>query len=297
VGGVTLHGILCEPASRNGHKGQGVAASRAGVVMLNAGAIRRIGPNRLYVQLARTWALRGVASLRVDLSGLGDSEGQDPVGSRLYSMISVPEAQGAVKALRDSRGFPAVTVMGLCSGAFVAFHAGLIDGTINRTILINPQLFFWKEGTSLDVARRDSYQASQHYRQSLFKKESWAKLLRGEVDVARMARLLGTRVVDVARDQVSPLLELVRAPDDEVLTAFRATIARRVTTHLVFCTGDPGLDNIQAHLGRGLRRLGTTGTLRGRVTMDTMEGPDHTFTPLWSHRPLIDLLTRHVTQP
>ncbi|HXI57272.1 MAG TPA: alpha/beta fold hydrolase [Polyangia bacterium] len=294
AGGLRLSGVLCEPQPGHPVGGNGVPARRRAVVMLNAGAIRRIGPNRLYVQMARAWARRGLTSLRVDLSGLGDSAGEDPVGSRLYSMISVPEAQAAVRFLRESRAFETVTVLGLCSGAFVAFHAALVDGTIDSTVLINPQLFFWKEGTSLDVARRTSYQASQHYRQSVFRRESWAKLLRGDVDVPRVARLLGARVADVARDQLSPLLELVRAPQDEVLTAFRASIARRVNTHLVFCSGDPGLDNIQAHLGRGLRRLGSAGQLQGKVKMDVIEGPDHTFTPLWSHPQLMDLLTNQL---
>jgi alpha-beta hydrolase superfamily lysophospholipase len=295
AGGLRLHGILCEPLPGEGSNGHSAPARRRGVIMLNAGAIRRVGPNRLYVEMARAWARRGMTSLRLDLSGLGDSAGEDPVGARLYSMISVPEAQGAVKFLRDRGSFAAVTVMGLCSGAFVAFHAALTDPAIDSTMLINPQLFFWKEGTSLDVARRTSYQASQHYRQSLFKAESWAKLLRGDVDIPRVARLLGARAADVARDQMSPLLEMVRAPQDEVLTAFRASIARRINTYLIFCATDPGLDNIQAHLGRGLRRLGPPGKLEGHVTMDTIDGPDHTFTPLWSHGPLMDLLTRHLS--
>ncbi len=297
AGGLTLHGVLCEPAPgqvAGGAGGNGKPAHRRGVVMLNAGAIRRVGPNRLYVEMARAWAARGITSLRVDLSGLGDSTGEDPVGARLYSMISVPEAQAAVRHLREYRAFPAVTVMGLCSGAFVSFHAALADPTVDSTVLINPQLFFWKEGTSLDVARRTSYQATRHYRQSVWKRESWAKLLRGDVDIPRVARLLGTRVADVARDQVSPLLEMVRAPQDEVLTAFRATVARRIDTYLVFCSSDPGLDNIQAHLGRGLRRLGPPGPQDGKVAMDIIEGPDHTFTPLWSHARLMDLLTRHL---
>ena len=304
VGGLTLHGILCEPArSSNGANGagNGHAARRRGVVMLNAGAIRRVGPNRLYVQMARAWAARGLTSLRVDLSGLGDSDGDDPVGGRLYSMVSVPEAQAAARYLRDHRALAGlgVTVLGLCSGAFVSFHAALADPGIEGTVLINPQLFFWKEGTSLDVARRTSFQAAQHYRRSVWKRESWAKLLRGDIDLPRVARLLGARAADVARDRVSPILspilEKVGVAQDEVLAAFRATIARGLDTYLVFCAGDPGLDNIQGHLGPGLRRLGSPGPRDGQVKMEVVEGPDHTFTPLWSHGRLLDMLTRHLT--
>ena len=51
------------------------------VVMLNSGKLDHLGPGRLWVHLARSWARVGVAVLRVDLSGLGDSpvqEGREP---------------------------------------------------------------------------------------------------------------------------------------------------------------------------------------------------------------------------
>jgi len=43
------------------------------VVLLNAGSAYRVGPNRLYVPLARHLAAHGFAGLRLDLCGLGDS--------------------------------------------------------------------------------------------------------------------------------------------------------------------------------------------------------------------------------
>ena len=43
------------------------------IVMANVGLHHRVGPYRLYVDLARRLAARGFAALRFDLSGLGDS--------------------------------------------------------------------------------------------------------------------------------------------------------------------------------------------------------------------------------
>ena len=43
------------------------------VIFVNAGLIHHIGPNRLHVLLARALGRQGVASLRIDLSGVGDS--------------------------------------------------------------------------------------------------------------------------------------------------------------------------------------------------------------------------------
>ena len=44
------------------------------VLFLNAGLIHRIGPNRIYVKLARQFAQMGFFVFRFDSSGIGDSE-------------------------------------------------------------------------------------------------------------------------------------------------------------------------------------------------------------------------------
>ena len=62
-----LVGVMARPASGD------VASTRPAVLFLNAGVIHRIGPHRLHVNLARYFAMRGVTSLRIDLSGIGDS--------------------------------------------------------------------------------------------------------------------------------------------------------------------------------------------------------------------------------
>jgi hypothetical protein len=61
--GGRLFGILSEP-------GRG---ARTAVIFLNADANHRVGPNRLYVSLARDLAARGYPAFRFDVGGLGDS--------------------------------------------------------------------------------------------------------------------------------------------------------------------------------------------------------------------------------
>ncbi len=59
-----LVGVLTEP--------DGVCRDR-GVIILNAGIIHRVGPNRLHVRMARALASLGFPVLRFDFSGQGDS--------------------------------------------------------------------------------------------------------------------------------------------------------------------------------------------------------------------------------
>jgi len=63
-GGI-LVGVLTEPDELH--------PDRPVVVMWNVGLNHRVGPSRVWVELARRLATQGVASLRFDLSGLGDS--------------------------------------------------------------------------------------------------------------------------------------------------------------------------------------------------------------------------------
>ena len=44
-------------------------------MLLNSGAVRRIGPQRMWVEAARRWAALGVPTLRFDVVGVGDSDG------------------------------------------------------------------------------------------------------------------------------------------------------------------------------------------------------------------------------
>ena len=57
--------------------------------------------------------------------------------------------------------------------------------------------------------------------------------------------------------------------------------------HFVFAAGDPGFDLLRIQGGS------TFPSLKGRheLTVDLIDGPDHTFTPVWSHPILLDRLT------
>ena len=63
------------------------AAAPPGIVLVNSGIIHRIGANRVYVRLARALAVCGSASLRFDLSGIGDSTSR-PTSSRFRAPSS-----------------------------------------------------------------------------------------------------------------------------------------------------------------------------------------------------------------
>ena len=135
-----LFGIVSEPSKKE-------MRSKAAVIFLNAGAVHHIGPNRLYTRLARQWASLGILCFRVDLSGIGDSWGEGPLDMRMYSDASVKDVKEAMDFLRSTRSINQFVLVGLCSGAYLAFHAGLHVESVMAEILMNPQTFYWRTGT------------------------------------------------------------------------------------------------------------------------------------------------------
>jgi hypothetical protein len=168
-----LFGILTQPAEP--------APSALCAVMLNAGAIRRVGPNRMWVEAARRWAAVAVPTLRLDLGGIGDADGD---GERfkelaeLYVPELVNQACAAINILESRDIAQRFVLAGLCSGACWSFHAALRDERVAAAFMLNPQALFWDE----------SLEAARDLRRGL-RSSSWRKLVRGEVPLERMAAL------------------------------------------------------------------------------------------------------------
>ena len=69
-----LFGILCEP--------ENYANKKIAVILLNSGVMHRVGSSRISVKIAREISEKnGLASLRFDFSGVGDSPPRRSVGS------------------------------------------------------------------------------------------------------------------------------------------------------------------------------------------------------------------------
>src|SRR6185295_5617017 len=122
---------------------------------------------------------------------------------------------------------------------------------------------------SLDYPAHKVVEEANRYAESLFRPESWGKLLRGQgrprVVAQVMARhgaaLVARRIRDVARFVNRPL------PDD--LGHDLQGIARRcIPMHFVFATGDPGLDLLRIQGGS------TFPSLKGKhkLTVDLIDG-------------------------
>ena len=172
--GASLLGILALPDESAG-------PIRSAMVIIVGGPQYRIGSHRQFTLLARRLAAEGIAVLRFDYGGMGDSEGP----RREFTGVG-----GDVKAAIDALlarlpDLQAVSLWGLCDGASAAllYLDETADPRVKGLCLINP----W-------VRSEQSFAKAQvkHYYASRLKQaEFWKKLLSGKVAMTALNDLAG----------------------------------------------------------------------------------------------------------
>ena len=262
---------------------------RLGILLLTAGAIHHVGPNRLHVTLARKWAAEGHVVLRLDVSGIGDSRTRaGELENVVYGHRAGEDVAMALRYLRAQPEVDRVVVVGLCSGAYHGLKSALAGESIDALVPINPVTFFWKDGMSLDYPAHIVASESHRYAQSMFRRASWMKLLRGDVHVAAFAQLVLRRLLSVVEHHLRNFARRIGRPlAHDLGVELELIAAQGIRIDFLFAEGDPGIDLLRLQGGSTIRRLRAKNCLRVHV----IDGPDHTFTPMWSHAPLIDRLT------
>ena len=259
----SLVGILSKPTTG--------ANERCGVLLLNAGLVHRVGPARLWVQLARRLCERGHAVLRLDFSGVGDS----PQGAQVarFEHSAPLEARAAMDALAESCGVRRFALIGLCSGAEIAFKTALADPRVCVLVLVNPPRFVEEPSAEL-VAQLEQRQAQRYYwNVALHNPRSWWKALRGRADLGAIFRALLGRLSSArgATEESRP---------SEDARAIETLCQRDVKLHVVLSEGDWAQDYLDAVLEKGGSR-----TTIERVVLPAC---DHLLTPLAAQRALLE---------
>jgi hypothetical protein len=248
------------------------------VLIVNAGAVHHVGPNRFYVDLGRALAKIGCWSLRFDIRNLGDSvQGSCRDENHPYPPTAVQDVRTALEWLGIERGFESFVLAGLCSGAHTAFHAGLELPThrIAGVVPINPLTFYWHDGMSLDTPDTlKTIQDAKYYGRALRDLASWRRLFGGRSDIGYITGFVGRRIgqlASLAGRRFAGRLGLVGSTSlGRDLEALHEQ-GRRV--RFVFSSNDPGYEILQSEAKSEVEQLTRAGTLGVSLVADA----DHTF--------------------
>jgi len=181
---VRLRGVLHAPEG-----------ARTAVVFVHGWSGYRCGPHRLFVNAARRLAADGIASLRFDLRGRGDSEG-DAAATDLDGMID--DLLAAARFLRTDAGIERILPLGICSGGNVVLGAASLDRSFDGLILWSTPLFAPQKVRG-DRARRSAFFVGE-YARKLFRRQTWRKLGRGAIDFRGVARTIKGRSTPAGRN-------------------------------------------------------------------------------------------------
>lgn len=265
VGSRGLLAILTTPTA---------GTSRGLAVLVTSTFGYRIGPNRLNVEMARRLATYGVASLRIDVRGVGshrDTSGEPPPTP--YDGSLTDDVLDAVQWARDA-GHLHLALHGVCAGAFHAWRAAMLSETPVRLVLANLETFWPIE-----------YDRAAHNRY-MIPKRSLSIRIRDESRIVPLLRLgieAGRKVLARAREYAGGSLPSRLYPSG--LPAQIDALARRgSTTRFIYSGGDDGIAHYRRFSGINRPLL----EARGTVTLEVIDGPDHSFTSYRSRDQLID---------
>ena len=267
----SLVGILTEPTS-------GTSSNNfPAIIILNAGLLHRIGPNRLHVAIARKMAAAGFFVLRFDFSGIGDSSVR---GDNLpFKKSSICETQEAMYYLNSSRGIGKFILVGVCSGANVAFKTACGDQRVVGVVGINGSYFDTEEIEGLDQHIKSSIQ-NRYYRKNLFNYRSWWRVITGKSNLFSIMNLIISKAKGLLSRNEGVLSET------DLSAKWSPLIERGVDLFLIYSEGSMALDTFRITLENHLSELKSS----GKLWIEVVEHSDHIFTLLWSQKLLVELI-------
>lgn len=171
--GETLVGIVtCPPQT-----------AQRGMLIIVGGPQYRVGSHRQFALLAdRLAAQHGIAVMRFDYRGMGDSSGE---------LRGFEHAAKDVRAAIDAffalvHGLREVVLWGLCDGASASLLYAPQDPRVSGVALLNP----WVRSAQTEAAAR----LKHYYWTRLWSGEAWGRIVSGRVDLRASIRSLSDSV-------------------------------------------------------------------------------------------------------
>lgn len=259
-----LFGVICRPNVP--------LENSPALIIMNAGRNPHIGWARSSVTLARRLAGDGVATIRFDLGGIGDSVDRpgaaDHLDELLYSDDQDAELTAAIE-LSQRLGFSTTALLGACSGAYLALRGGVQACSVKKVILINLQRFVWRNGETVTSALKNNFAVSSSYARRIFDARAWRLLLSGE-------RKAGALALNLLVRAIKRLACIGRAPETVQAEALmRAIFDRKSSVDFVYSEDDSGLVELAHHFGTRGRKLLNEPLAR----LHFVPNSDHNFTP------------------
>lgn len=251
------------------------------VLILNAGIIHRVGPNRLHVSLARALSADGFPVLRVDLSGLGDSapreDGSAPLDATMADIREILDTLAATRQVKR------VVLMGLCSGADHSVVYAATDPRVVGVALLDPS-----------IPRTTGYYL-RHYSGRLLSLRTWKNVAMGRHPLWKLLKRrahAAPSTPEGAPADMAAARPAVTLEHPEVRAFLENAYGRALGNGAQFLAVLTS-DRERQHNYRGqLEDAFPSLDFKGRLLVEYFDRCDHTFTTLASQQRLVGLVRR-----
>ena len=280
--GGALAGVLCAPSG---------GKAKSLVLLLNTGSNYHIGGGRSFVDCARSLAAKGVATLRMDSLGIGDS---DPVEQGARSVLYREARHADVFRALDwacENGFSDFYLAGVCSGATQAFLSAVNDSRVKGVVLGNIQVFTNPRDEAVIEARLGlALGATSTYVAKAMSLRTWARVLISEVAFSKLLAIIAGVSRRNGAAYWSKMMTMfgargsILARGREAYAHFETLSARGARVIVLHGDADAGLEELAICFGPEARRLRA---LPG-VRLATIPGLDHAFSSMRARKLLTD---------
>lgn len=239
------------------------------LIVLNSGLLHRVGAGRLSVRVIRALAEEGYYGMRFDFSGLGDSDNRSD--GMPFEKRCIAEAREAMDYVTEKRGISQFVLMGLCSGADIAFETAVGDPRVIGLIQIDP--FAYR--TPKFYLHYTSYLLQQHGPKLFHPRDWWRVLNKFGRPVAR--KLLGKQTLaERYPDLIESPFQREIPPREHVAGGLQALVRRGARIFNVFTGGMKDQYNHQSQYFDCFHDV----DFAGRVTARYLPDADHTLEAL-----------------
>lgn len=239
------------------------AIIKRAVIFLNAGILHRVGQNRLYVQIARKLAAKGILCFRFDYSGIGDSATTDT--ALQHEARIVEETKDAIDYLSTNYNIENFILTGSCSGARDAINMAAEDERVIGVIAIN-------------IGLKSSL--ATYFRSKLFDLHSYKKLISGKVNISHIRNFVFTKLkknasAKLKSNEIDPLISASNKiyTTEHYCNLIPELNSRQVDILFLCSQWDPSLDAIRQILKKVKKSIGNPKF----ITSDVITNADHDF--------------------
>ncbi|THV17081.1 alpha/beta fold hydrolase [Rhizobium rhizophilum] len=264
-----LFGVFCEPPS---------GGEKAVIILHNMAYAPHTGWGRIWVETARTLARQGIATLRVDLSNIGDSPA-DPKGPDqvVYSEDQLNDVHAVVRHVRNLTKAP-ILLAGICSGAHSALYAGATNAEVAGIVSINQLRLVLDPDEDVDSLLMAGARPLSDYKRRAASLSTYKRVFSGEVNIPKAALNIASHARDRLLRGISPYLggitKLGRLRG-RLFALLRRLEDRKVPVIFISCRTDGSLDQQRLYFGKTLSGQRAFPGLRHIL----LENADHTLSP------------------